>query len=416
MDLLLLISLPQPVQTVLYFLLAILVLLIMITVHELGHYIVGKIFKFKIEEFAIGFGPAIYKKVKKNGEVFSIRLLPLGGFCAFAGEDELEDERKAKSKKVDDGNACGNGNACVDSNASYNSSAGSDGFFDDNSSDVGQKLNYDNDAKNHFNNKPPWQRILVLISGALMNFLLAILVSAVFLGVYGCPAYKVMSFTDNKGNYHAVSAPFMEEDVIVSIDGKNVYMLTDLMDAIGDKKDGEVVSIVVLRDGKKTNLDVTIGGYEIENVESVGETLSNIGVPALYKTSIRFGFFEMIGRVFEYTLKIGLSVLMILGQLITGKLGLSAMGGTVTTIATTAQGVQTYGMEFLLQITSLIGVNLAIFNLLPIPALDGSKVVFTSIEWIRGKPINRRVESFIHLFGIAFLFAFAILVDLQHCF
>jgi regulator of sigma E protease len=193
-------------------------------------------------------------------------------------------------------------------------------------------------------------------------------------------------------------------------------MLTDLMDAIGDKSNGETVSVVVLRDGKKVDLTITIGGYQIENVESVGETLSNIGVPALYKTSVRFGFFEMIGRVFEYTLKIGLSVLMILGQLITGKLGLSAMGGTVTTITTTAQGVQMYGVGFLLQITSLIGVNLAIFNLLPIPALDGSKVVFTLIEWIRGKPINRRVESFIHFIGIVLLFTFAIVVDLQHCF
>ena len=75
-----------------------------------------------------------------------------------------------------------------------------------------------------------------------------------------------------------------------------------------------------------------------------------------------------------------------------------------------------YGVEYLLQITSLIGVNLAIFNLLPLPALDGSKVVFTAIEWVRGKPINRRVESIIHFIGIILLFAFAILVDLQHCF
>jgi regulator of sigma E protease len=397
MDLLLLTSLPQIVQTVLYFLLAILVLLVMITVHELGHYIVGKIFKFKIEEFAIGFGPAIYKKVKKNGEVFSIRLLPLGGFCAFAGEDELEEERKAKANKLDGGDT-------------------NDGFFDDDKDVSNLSVDLNIDTKNHFNNKPPWQRILVLISGAFMNFLLAILVSAIFLGIYGCPAYQVMSFTDNNGNHHTVSAPFIEEDIIVSIDGKNVYMLTDLMDAIGDKSNGETVSVVVLRDGKKVDLTITIGGYQIENVESVGETLSNIGVPALYKTSVRFGFFEMIGRVFEYTLKIGLSVLMILGQLITGKLGLSAMGGTVTTITTTAQGVQMYGVGFLLQITSLIGVNLAIFNLLPIPALDGSKVVFTLIEWIRGKPINRRVESFIHFIGIVLLFTFAIVVDLQHCF
>ena len=374
-------------KSILYVLLAILILLIMITVHEFGHYIVGKIFKFKIDEFAIGFGPAIYKKTKKNGEVFSIRLLPLGGFCAFAGEDDLEEEKKKNKEPFEE-----------------------ETLSQDNDKDY--KLKHQND----FVNKPPWQRILVLVSGAFMNLLLALVVSAVFLGVYGCPAYQVSSFTDSQGTYHAVLAPFEEDDVIVSINGKNIYMVTDIMDAIDNKEVGDTVVVEVLRDGRHVDLSIVIGSYEIENIESVGETLSNIGVPALYKTSVRFGFFNMLGRVFEYTFKIGLSVLMVLGQLVTGKLGVSAMGGTVTTIAQTAQGIQNYGVEYLLQITSLIGVNLAIFNLLPLPALDGSKVVFTAIEWVRGKPINRRVESIIHFVGIILLFAFAILVDLQHCF
>lgn len=102
-------------------LLAILILLAMITVHEFGHYIAGKIFKFKINEFAIGFGPALYKRTKKNGEVFSVRALPLGGYCAFEGEDE------------------------------------------------------ENSHPDAFNNKKPWQRIIVLFAGAFMNYLLALL-------------------------------------------------------------------------------------------------------------------------------------------------------------------------------------------------------------------------------------------------
>ena len=101
---------------------ALLVLLFMITVHEFGHYIVAKIFDFKVNEFAIGMGPAIYKKTKKNGEIFSIRMLPLGGYCAFEGEDQENSDNRA------------------------------------------------------FNNKKPWQRILVLIAGASMNFICAILV------------------------------------------------------------------------------------------------------------------------------------------------------------------------------------------------------------------------------------------------
>ena len=107
-------------------LLAVLILLAMVTVHEFGHYVAGKIFRFKINEFAVGFGPALYKHKKKNGELFSVRVFPLGGYCAFEGEDE------------------------------------------------------DNPSPDAFNNKKPWQRIIVLVSGALMNYLLALLLIVVW--------------------------------------------------------------------------------------------------------------------------------------------------------------------------------------------------------------------------------------------
>ena len=100
-----------------------------------------------------------------------------------------------------------------------------------------------------------------------------------------------------------------------------------------------------------------------------------------------------------------------LGELLTGKLGLNAMGGPVTTISVTAQAASSGLLQFL-NIAALIGVNLAVFNLLPIPALDGCKVIFCLIEWIRKKPVNRKVETLIHFIGIIALFGFAILVDI----
>ncbi|MDY2714134.1 MAG: site-2 protease family protein, partial [Candidatus Borkfalkiaceae bacterium] len=114
-----------------YVAIAVLILLIMITVHEAGHYFVGKLFKFKINEFAIGMGPALFKRKLKSGEIFSVRALPLGGFCAFDGEDD------------------------------------------------------DKEDENSFNRKKPWQRILVLLAGATMNYLLALVVIAITFGVYG---------------------------------------------------------------------------------------------------------------------------------------------------------------------------------------------------------------------------------------
>ena len=125
-----------------YVAIAILILMVMITIHELGHYVVGKIFKFKINEFAIGMGPAVFKRMLKSGEVFSIRLFPFGGFCAFDGEDE-------DGKEAD---------------------------------------------PNAFNNKKPWQRILVLIAGATMNYILALIIIIIFLVFFRryFPAYVFM--------------------------------------------------------------------------------------------------------------------------------------------------------------------------------------------------------------------------------
>ena len=122
------------------------------------------------------------------------------------------------------------------------------------------------------------------------------------------------------------------------------------------------------------------------------------------------GFWESFGDAFAYSWKLGGTVLRSLGELLTGKLGLSSMGGPVTTIRVTAEAAS-YNLYSFLNIAGFIGVNLAVFNLLPIPALDGSKVIFCLIEWIRRKPVNRKVEAMIHLVGIVFLFAFAILVD-----
>lgn len=346
-------------QTIGSVLLAILVLLIMITVHELGHYVAGKILKFGINEFAIGFGPAIFKRKTKSGEDFSIRVLPLGGFCSFKGEDE------------------------------------------------------DNDAPDAFNNKKPWQRIIVLVSGALMNFVLALLIIMALFGIYGQSTYCVKQMNADT----VYEQTLKEGDTLISIDGRNIYLGTDLVKPLQGKKAGDVVEIEVLRDGTRQKVDVKIrADANFANSTDVYGALEMLGTNVLSGANIRFNFFETIGRSFEYSFRLGGMIFTVLGELLTGKIGLSSMGGTVTTITMTAEAVRTGGLNFLLIIASYIGVNLAVFNLLPIPALDGSRVVFTVIEWIRKKPINRKVEGYIHFAGLVILMGFAILVDLLHLF
>ena len=123
----------------------------------------------------------------------------------------------------------------------------------------------------------------------------------------------------------------------------------------------------------------------------------------------------MSGRSFVYSFQIGGTIFKVLGQLLTGSLGLSAFGGPITTIRLTSE-IASRGIQQFLEIAAYIGVNLAVFNLLPIPALDGSKIVFTAIEWIRGKPLNRKVEAVIHAVGFVLLLGFAVLVDLLQLF
>ena len=432
---------------------ALLILLAMITVHEFGHYVAGKIFKFKIEEFAIGFGPALFRRRKKNGEYFSVRLLPLGGYCAFAGEEE-------------------------------------------DSGDPGA-----------FNNKKPWQRIIVLIAGALMNFILALVVIVINLSVFGQTMLMTYEVVPDIRIDSAYS--FQDRDVIIEAGGRNVYLSSDLMDAVKNKKAGDRVKFTVMRrgeDGKYSkqkievilradadikNLESTdalydclgiarhvtvregtaglletgdriykIDGESVYSVEDLAAALAEknagdsveaeiarnnkmqtvtltlasggdkigeerakkmLGIVAdgdmheIYGTNVKFGFFETVGRSFAYAFRIAGTIFTVLGQLLTGKLGFSSLGGPVTTVTMTSQLVAA-GWNSFFEITAFIGVNLAVFNLLPIPALDGSKVVFTTIEWIRGKPISRKVEGIIHAVGFIFLIGFALLVDLLHLF
>ena len=373
MNELLLASFNEILSYALYILIAILVLLVMITVHELGHYIAGKILGFGIEEFSIGFGPKIYSKQKKNGEIFSVRLLPLGGFCAFKGEDKEDEDESA------------------------------------------------------FNNKKPWQRIIVLVSGALMNYLTAVLVIALMFGIYGQSAIMTYKMQEN---VIGIEQTFEERDIIVKAEGKNVYLLTDLMEVLDGKKEGEEVDFSIIRDGKRQNVKIVmLKDTTFSSVEDVKTLCNALGIPmeinaetgeilstGFRTTGVRLGFFATIGRTFEYSFKLAGTVFTVLGQLLTGALGLGSVGGTVTTISVTAGAIKTGGLWSLLNIMALIGVNLAVFNLLPVPALDGSRVVFTAIEWVRKKPINRRIEGIIHTVGLILIFLFAIIVDLNHCF
>ncbi len=367
-------------------LIAIVIFLFMITVHELGHYTAGRLFKFKINEFAVGFGPKIFsRKNIKRDELFTIRLLPLGGACVFEGEDEENPNAQA------------------------------------------------------FNNQKPYKRIIVLIAGALFNLISALIIAVVAFSGFGEYMMTVQKVETNSPNYGI----FELGDVLVSVDGKDLYMISDLSEIIsksGDtmtvkvlrpyeqyKKwitnaDGNsvlAVSVTSLKDGEQGDVivleGITKAVFQTETEEGT-VSYTGWGITRNYTAArVKTDFFPSIGKSFGYCFETGTLVIKTLGRLLTGAAGLDQIGGPITTINIASQVVQS-GLANVLFLIVLISVNLAVFNLLPLPALDGSRVVFVLIEMIAGKPVNRNVESIIHMVGIVLLLGFAILVDVLRWF
>lgn len=381
---------------ILYILLAIVILLFMVLIHEFGHYCIGRMLHFKITEFSVGFGKAIFQKTNKRGEKISLRIFPLGGYCAFAGEDE---------ENVDD--------------------------------------------KEAFSNQAPWKRILVFLAGVTFNFVTAVIFSLILLCTLGYDIPQVTQYDPLASHiqgevYHynpsASLDALQEGDVIFAIDGQKIdFAFGKNFNTIIQEEQAEVISWVrensnedgvlnsdakfeefptmtftIRRDGQMQDVEVAV--FQIqqygtdEDGNQIVETAYSFGISA--KAYVHT-FWEALDRCIPFAFGLAWVVLKSLWLLLTFQLGIDAIGGPITTIATMATVTQMNAGNLLLLIP-LISANLAVFNLLPIPALDGSHVLFTLIEWIRGKPINRRVENIIHFVGLAILFGLVILIDILH--
>lgn len=416
---------------ILYILLAILILMVLITVHELGHFIAGKIFGFKINEFAIGFGKAIYKRTNAKGEVFSIRILPLGGFCAFEGEDE------------------------------------------------------ENPSPEAFNNQKPWKRIIVLLSGVLFNFMFGILMSVIFLLVNGFYMPKVAAFAPNNNN----ATVLQRGDVIQKVNGKSIEIYRSFQDLTSKINAGENITLTISRDGKIIEKTVKKykhdafyfvaieSGYSLYSAPDTPVTIEEFKQEVLsfavtkgadgkytkwepardyYKTAeateddkytleelakvagislasegtslglilsaehTNYGFFEALGKAWPFSFYICGLILSALGGLFTGATGLKDMGGTITAISQMADiskaSFESQSASQFLLLFPLLSMNLALFNALPIPALDGFHCLFVLFEWITGKPVNRKVEGWINTIGLFVLLGLVVFLDIYHFF
>lgn len=386
-----------------YILLALVALMFMIVVHESGHYLAGKMLGFTIDEFGIGFGPPIIKKRnKKTGELFTVRILPLGGFCAFRGEDDLDTGLSENDLNLV---YTRGGEAAVPFPEVAEGGTRSDG------KEKAADATETRAVGIPFNRQKPWKRLIVMFAGALFNFLSAIFIITIYFTAYGQILPVVSEVYDVNGETNV----FLPGDIILAKDGLQVNIMTqdDVTSAFEDVKTGTEYKI--LRDGKAMTVTATVGSYTLgEEHLDEGESAERTGVGIVYGVeNVKLGFFRSLGRSFGFSFFIVFKILASLGALLTGQIGLEAAGGTITVITTIAN-LSSSGLGSFLYVVAIISANLAVMNLLPIPSLDGSRMLFTLIEMIFRKPVPRKVEAVIHTVGMILILVLAVFLDIFH--
>lgn len=326
---------------------AILLFLVLIIIHEFGHFIAAKLLGVRVNEFAVGFGPKLFKWGRGETK-YAVNLVPLGGYCAMEGEDENSTDSRA------------------------------------------------------FCNKKPWRRFIIVIMGATFNLLLGLILIAISLA----PEKRFTTTTVNSFHENAVSSHYglKEGDKIIKVEGRKIFTTYDLSYAFTNIDDG-TIDITVKRDGKTVLLkDVK---FETDTADNINYLTVDFYVEGKDKT-----FTSFISQTFNTTLSYCAVVYRSLIDLISGKYGISAMSGPVGVTAAIGS-VAKQNLAAILPIMALITVNLGLFNLLPLPALDGGRLMFILFEMIFKKPVPQKYESVVHAVGMALLLIFMLIITFK---
>ncbi|HHT66086.1 MAG: M50 family metallopeptidase [Caldicoprobacterales bacterium] len=332
-------------------LIAILFFSVFIMIHELGHFLVARAVGIHAEEFSLGMGPRLLKISGKETE-YSLRVLPIGGYVRFLGEDESSSDPRA------------------------------------------------------FNNAKVWKRFLVILAGPVMNLLLAVvLFSAAFLsfGIYDSDLPVIESVISG---YPAEQAGLKAGDRILGVGDLDVSGLED-SDAV------KHIRTFIADNGSKP-FTVTIQReeqtLEIDVIPSLDEANSRWQLGFYFTPSIRrIGFFQAIGMSFKQTFRVVGMMFVLLKDLIFAGQGLGDVMGPVGIVGEIGRAAQA-GMQQLLNLGIIITINLGIMNLIPFPALDGGRLILLIVEGVRGKPMDRNKEGYFHLIGFVLLMILMIIV------
>ena len=328
---------------------AIIIFSFIVFFHELGHFSLAKKNGIDVEEFAIGMGPNLFSKEYK-GTRYCIKLFPVGGLCMM-GEDEEA-----------------------------------------------------TDSPTNFNNKSVWARISVIAAGPVFNFILAFVFAVILVAMVGYDKPVISSVEEG---YPAYEAGMEEGDVILKMNGKRIHVFREI-NAYNQFNQGKETEIVFLHEGEEKSVTLTPKmdkerNYYRFGIGGGGNTKANV------LTAVQYGVYEVKFWI--------CTTLDSLRMLVTGKIGvdqLSGPVGIVNVVDDTYQQSKSYGLYMvavqLLNIAILLSANLGVMNLLPLPALDGGRLVFLAIEAVRRKRIPPEKEGYVHLVGMTLLMALMVFV------
>ena len=320
---------------------SLLVFLLVVMLHEFGHFTVAKLSGIKVNEFSIGMGPKIYQKQK--GETFySLRALPVGGYVAMEGEEENSHDPRA------------------------------------------------------FNNVSIVKRMAVVLAGAFMNFVLAFIAFTLIFSIVGYGSSEIEKVISNSP---ADKAGIQSGDLIIKINENKVKDIYDI-NSIISKNQKEEMDFQINREGNILNLKIK-PEYSEEN------QMYLIGITSKLEHSI----LKSICLGADRTLEMSKMILKSIKIMFSGSFKMEYLSGPVGVVQLIGSESSKGFLNFL-QILGLISVNLGVFNLLPIPALDGGKFLFLLIEALRGKPIDEKIEQGLSLIGISLLFSLMIYVTI----
>lgn len=409
---------------------------ILVLVHEFGHFFFAKRSGILVREFAIGMGPKIFAHQGKDGTAYTIRILPIGGYVRMAGmgEDETElapgmtlsvelNEREEvvkinTSKKVQLTNSI----PMEMLEADLERGLFIKGYVNgDESKEVVYNVNHDatiieQDGTEvriapidvQFQSAKLWQRMLTNFAGPMNNFILAFVLFTVYVFMQGGVTYTNTNLIGEvQADSPAEKAELKAEDRIVSIDGTEVSDWAEFTKIIQESPNKEL-SLEVESDGKTRDVDITPKAQE-----SAGEEIGVIGVVPPKKTGLTD---KLVGGI-QTTLESSLQIFKALKSLFTG-FSLDKLGGPVMMFQMSSEASKA-GLSTVIWLMAMLSVNLGIINLLPIPALDGGKIVLNIFEGVRGKPLSQEKEGIITLIGFGFIMLLMVLVtwnDIQRFF